>query len=283
MGTTPSVQQHIVLHQWRNPKIEHKVARIPVRLTLDGLEHEDASQVTLKFNKPQLLDPLPHDLKAVFLRIKLFWVDNEFDKDILVDLRYLFPPTKDSLNLHPDYTGKIQIFCPAKTAQETKGIDSILYRPNELKDETIEKYAGLEDAILGNRTKSMPASDSEEQVVEVFEQDEPLIEFITSTPPETIKKDDVEIMDNGKFYKFKPEFLAYIRGVFKDSVFSDIRYTRFEEMKLHCDLPKSIQQEFYRLYKGQANTPSCYFVLDFYYIIVGPGELKLRHKETQLK
>jgi hypothetical protein len=287
--------KHIHLHNWSNPHVTPTSVSVSLRLIPTGLEHGDSSQVSLaiandadQLQRCLLARAIPKDAhqKALILRINYTYIHNEFGKDIELEIRGLFPPQKhrDEETTHPDYTGRVKIFCPATTYCMPRGIDRLLYRPRLLLDEVLETYAGLEDAILGNRTIAIPEGSTN---VELFDESDPLVEFVwTRREALAFDKNDIKVVEGAqgkRYYQLSPSFLAHIRAVFRDKVFDEFRYTRFEETRLHVDLPRSIQEDLWnRYHTTKQPLPNLVVVIEFVYLLVTPGEKKLKHKEVKL-
>lgn len=290
--------QHIHLHSWANPHIKQQRKRVPIRFVLDGLTHPNASQVTLSVaNDPALRDLLLGDVsrklsanqRAVLLRVFAFYIHNELDVPVDVQVRDMFDVSdvRNQEATHPDDTGRISVYCPPSTSLQPTGVDQLLYRPRTLVDETITKYAGLEQGILESRTQALPGF-LQSDVTEVFEEEDPLVEFILSKS-DTLKatSQDISLLnpDGKRHYQIRQEFLKQIRDYFRVTVFDELRYTRFEEMRLHVDLSLETKEMLHNRYAKRAacERPEVFIILEFTYIVVTPGELRMRHSELRLK
>lgn len=291
----------VYLHDWVNPVVESLSTHLFVRLVLTGTEHSDCSRIGLKIAHDadnlnqclfyKLAGALGPAQQVLIREISAVCLHNEFDRDIELELRGLFPTQgvpHNEESIHPDYTGRVKVFCPARHSDVPSTADRVLYRPRLLTNEAMVTYAGLEQCILQSRTKMIPPVSSDDQLFELFNLEDPVMQFILSHENALpIEKGDVERIESargaqGGRFRVKPELLAQIRTFFRDTIFREFRYTRLQDARLHIDLPRSMQEHFYNVYtvKNQAELPNIFLTLKVVYLLITPGERKFKHKEV---
>lgn len=237
--------------------------------------------------------------KAIIMRVFTFYVHSELSRDVEFEVRDMFDldRSRNQDSAHPDDTGRIRVFCPHGVSMQPTSVDQLLYRPRKLKDATIIQYAGLESGLLESRTHVIPTTAAAaaakddaplETHTEVFERNDPIVAFMFNhSETLNIQKGDITLLNPGgkAHYQIRDEFLAQVRDYFRVTVFDELRYTRFEEMHLHVDLPAATREEFYNRYRKRdaIERPQLFLVLEFVYIVVTPGEMRLRHQEEWLK
>jgi hypothetical protein len=289
--------RHIHLHTWANPSIQERRAQISIRLAIVGLDEDTSTNIRLEIvNGDELRQRLFHsitsslkpDEQCILLRIHHVLSHSEFLKDITLEIRDLFEARLNVAEAtHADDTGSVQVFCPKQCSVQPQNIDRLLYQPRSLTDSTITNYAGLENAILNPRSRDI-VPDEGATPIEVFEETDPIIEFIamnaeTLNPsPETVK--EMNTVNRVRYYKVEPEFLKEIRELFKDTVFDNFRYTRFENTRLCVNLPAEVKEDFFSRYKKMEpyKVPQIFVVLNVLYIVVTPGQASTRHREYRL-
>lgn len=172
---------------------------------------------------------------AVVSGLFLRHVSNETKRDFEVVIRNLFdvlPPLNQDAT-HPDYTGDVRIVCKQLQNAPVSRHESILYRP-KLSDDTIEKYAGTEEAILHTYTVSLS---DDQPVDQLFPESCPLIMFVMDHMEELPRErgDLTRVRDESPpLYKISDAFLNRVRTLFRNTIFADIRYTTFEGCRIHC-------------------------------------------------
>lgn len=252
----------------------------------------------------RMLEGIRDDERAVLLGVYLLVVHNECEFPIDVQLCQLFDPCsalQEEERKHPDFTGHITIVCDKHVSTVVTGNDRILYRPQKLNEAMIEKYAGLEHAILNPRSIQLPhdkgkeeeQEDNDNDILEVFAEKDPLIEFIVHTKDAlNPQRGDIVKMEaeGATYYQIKDQYLQSVRQFFKDTIGDYILYTRFEDTHIKVDLPRAVQEALWNKYHMKAKhaakateLPNVVFTLEFSYLLISPGELSMRHKKTALK
>lgn len=238
MGLNFSGSRHMYLHQFKNEKVVRREYQTLIRLQYKtGQDHLEPIGGPNPFS--ELHRGLQENEQAVITGMFLRHVSNETKRDFEVTIGNLFDvngPENQDAN-HPDYTGKVHIPCKQLQNAPVPLHDSVLYRP-KLSDDTIEKYAGTEEAILNTYTIPLTkdTSDDAEQVEQVFPQSCPLIMFIMDNsdvlPQE--RGDLTRVSENPPLYRISDNFLNRVRTLFRNTIFNDIRYTSFEDCRISC-------------------------------------------------
>jgi len=230
---------------------------------------EKLKQSMISTDKPSsnpfasLISPHEEKQRAVILGIYLLFVCNETYDTCTIQMSGLFEPKKTTHRNedvgHPDETGTISIICPAQFNGPITENDRILYRPR-LKDEYIRKYAGLEEAIMKPQSVLNNGRN-------VYEETNPIVSFIIDHSDHlkpALNSDFVR--HNGGFYEIGAAFLERVQRFFEHTIFDSIRYTRFDQIQ----------------FMGGVRKERISFILQMNYLLITPGELKMKHKEILL-
>lgn len=281
-----TARKEYVIRQYTNPRVKQCENTFMVRMHYSGGD----SLVMDNSNPFQgLVSTGDENQRIIIEGMYLLFVNNEFDLDLEVNVSNLFELPREHRNVdvsHPDDTAKISIVCPRRMNGKVSEMDAYLYRP-KLSLETLERYAGLEPAILEPQSIEIPNETQEEgggeggaeQVVpeEMFEEGNPIVAFIM-THQEALKplSNDFEKTEkeNTNYYKISGPFLQRVRTFFQDTIFNDMRYTRFEGCKFECMLPEGA-----RIKNASANLS---FILQIKYLLVSPGDPRMRSDEIKL-
>lgn len=235
MGLNFSGARHMYLHQFKNEKVVRREHQTLIRLQYKpGQDHLEPIGGANPF--ADLHRTLQENEQAVITGLFLRHVSNETKRDFEVTISNLFdlkgPQNQDAS--HPDYTGMVRIPCKQLQNAPVPMHDSVLYRP-KLSDDTVEKYAGTEEAILNTYTIPL-TNDNEQDVEQVFPQACPLIMFIMDNaellPQE--RGDLTRVSENPPLYRISDNFLNRVRTLFRNTIFNDIRYTTFEDCRIFC-------------------------------------------------
>lgn len=277
MGLNFSSSRHMYLHQFKNEQVvrrEHQtLVRLQYKLGRDHLEPVGGANPFAELHKT-----LQENEQAVIAGLFLRHVSNETKRDFEVVLSNLFdlrgPQNQDAT--HPDYTARVRIPCKQLQNAPVARHDSVLYRP-KLTDDTIEKYAGTEEAILNTYTIPLSEDNSDEQVEQVFPQSCPLIMFIMDNaellPQE--RGDLVRVSENPPLYRISDGFLNRVRNLFRHTIFNDIRYTTFEDCQITCPVGDGALET---LKEGA----SLCFNLQVVYYVVQKGTNKMLMKDDTI-
>jgi hypothetical protein len=166
--------------------------------------------------------------KAIVTGIHLLFVYNNGNEAVEMQFSNLFDAPSSAADGHPDDTSRITVICPPNTNGQVAPIDATLYVPR-LRDDYAHMYGGLEDVVMQPRT----LGDTD---VEILQSDEdPLYRFclLCSTPLKAAPSDMSKDEKSGN-YHIKKSYLERVRAFFKNTIMDDIRYTRFENVKLRA-------------------------------------------------
>lgn len=276
-------RKEYVIRQYTNPRVKQCDNTFMVRMHYTG-----GDSLAMENPNPlqSLVSPGDENQRIIIEGMYLLFVNNEFDLDLEVNVTDLFGLPRAHRNVdvsHTDDTAKVTIVCPRRMNGKVPEMDAYLYRP-KLALETLERYAGLEPAILEPQSIQIPTKtndqDPQEEVSreEVFENGNPIVAFIM-THQEALKPVSGDFEKTGEdnaspYYKISGPFLERVRTFFQDTIFNDMRYTRFEGCKFECRLP-----EGGRVTNASANLS---FILQIKYLTVSPGDPRMRSDEIKL-
>lgn len=221
MGNRLSASRDLYLHEYKNPCI------VPFQLA--KLYHcRDADLAPFA----GIVSETDKHQKAVVTGIYLLFVYNNAHDAVEVRFSGLFDGGTIE-GVHPDDANQITIICPPDTNGQVAPIDATLYMPR-LREDYIRMYGGLEDVMMQPRT----LGDTDVEIVKSDE--DPLYRFclVCATPLKAASNDIFKDDKSGHFH-IKKAYLERVRTFFKNTVMDDIRYTRFETVKVECNVPSS--------------------------------------------
>lgn len=238
MGVNFSGARHVYLHQFENPNVKVTSKRIMIRLVYD----EGAKELrVVNGSNPfaqGFLSTVDESQRAVISYIQVEHICNEMDRDFEIQIDQLFdlPEVRNQDASHPDDTGKIVIFCARKQNDGVAMADSILYRPR-LADDLISKYAGTENAILKTSTQTIDQADEESDYA-LYHKNSPMVCFIMDHGDELAasRHQMAYTSEELNMIRIHKDFVDRVRQLFQHTVWNDLRYTRFEDCKVTCDL-----------------------------------------------
>lgn len=262
MGISYSGKKSYYLHEYVNPRVEHKSTELSLRYNIRGdtlvpekalLLNNDTLFKSKLFPK-SLLNP---NEKCLILGITQLYLQNDSEYDITFYIENLFPINdkdenreNDNNNNHPDNSGSIKIFVPKKCRGVIEKDDQLLYEPQKIKNPNILRYVGMEDAILKPRTVVLNEKDEEKKTEEIFKESDPVVDFMIQHLDEIdeISAADIkEITPNeiggATTYKISPNALEKVREFFKDAIFDIFKYTDLKETKVSWDKLKRKKEE----------------------------------------
>ena len=266
MGISFSSRKDIYLHRFSNPSIKECVCQTMVRMV-----YNDGNALELCGDNPfaNIVSMVDENQKIVIQGVYLLFVNNEFKKDLEISISHLFdlPAHKNEDIHHPDDTASVKIICPQSFNGSIDGNDRVIYKP-KLRDELIRKYAGLEQAILEPQSIQMPGP-TENEVKEVFEETSAIMGFIFDNTAH-LKPSSSDVKKLGEcYYEIDGEFLERVRTFFKNTIFDDIRYTRFEDCRIDCKA------------KGTPGM-SVSVIVQLNYLLILSGDSKMKQDEIKL-
>lgn len=218
---------------------------------------------------------------AVVTSVYVLYIKNETKYDFTVTIDKLFEGNNLNQDVkHEDDTGCLKILCPANFDGTVDGVDSLIYKPR-LNDDILREYSGLE----------LP--EDENQLI--FEKQHPIVHFIMHHTPNP----QYTQMENG-YIKFEKEYLDKMKLYFKTTVLNHIHVTRFENTRVGCGVPEGRDKPspggggFVPSDKGKEEgdkpspfggrfiPPSITFIIQMNYILIMPGENKMKHLAIKL-
>lgn len=209
---------------------------------------------------------------AVVTSVYVLYIKNETKYDFTVTIDKLFEGNNLNQDVkHEDDTGCLKILCPANFDGTVDGVDSLIYKPR-LNDDILREYSGLE----------LP--EDENQLI--FEKQHPIVHFIMHHTPNP----QYTQMENG-YIKFEKEYLDKMKLYFKTTVLNHIHVTRFENTRVGgrnpvpCGdgvSPKEISLGRDSAPCGGRIPPSITFIIQMNYILIMPGENKMKHLAIKL-
>lgn len=272
-----SSRQDYYLHQFVNPRVQEYEEKLMVRM------YYDQGSMELKMDDPNpfktLVSLVDEQQRVIIKGMYLLFVNNEFTTDLEVKVTRLFDVPRDHANQdihHPDDTAQVTILCPRDMNAIVRDRDAVLYKPR-LPLSVLTEYVGLEGAILEPQSVKIPTQQvGGEGQEEVFEKTNPLVPFILNhkdelkpTPEEFVKMPGP---DHQIFYKIQETLLVRVRDLFRNTIFHDMRYTRFEDCRFQCKLQKEPKRA----------TANLCFILELKYLVITPGEGKMHVTEIKL-
>jgi hypothetical protein len=281
MGGNFSSRKDVYVHHFVNPRIQERQEQVMVRMM--AVPGENA---LLSLNGKREMNPFAHLIsdkdegqQAVIMGIYVLFINNETKHDLMMELSGLFNAggLKNQDVQHIDDSGKLQILCPAGFNKSVEGNDRILYKPR-LKDNVIRAYAGLDTALLKEQSITLNEKDDSESIV--LEMAHPMVHFII-TNTELLKPESSDVVKRERFLEIRPEFFNKARQYYADTIHNDMHVTRFEDTKLACAPPRDVLDDIQNK-KDPSAMPNVTVMLQINYLIVTPGEPKMRHQEIKL-
>lgn len=257
MGGNFSSRQDVYINRFNNPKVQEMQKTISVRGVVG--ERHLIFENCKNFDNPfkGLVSTVDEGHSAVITGIYLLFVRNEIDKDLIVTVNGLFNGKKRNQDVsHVDDTGNLRILCPAKYNNTVTGIDGILYKPR-LKHEILQAYVGMEDAIVAETNQV------------IYENTHPIVHFILN------HMDNPPIDHREGFFHFEKEYIDRVKLFFKNTIYDDIHKTRFEDVKIMCEVENSEQL------KKSIFQQSLTFIIQINYLMIMPGESKMKIQELK--
>lgn len=278
MGSNFSSRKDVYVHQFVNPRIQDRSEQIMIRMmAVPGetyMVFADGKTHCNPFEK--FVSRVDDGQEAIITGIYGLFINNESNHSVTMDITGLFESKSQNEDVHHiDDDGKMKILCPAGINKALEGNDRILYKPR-LMDETIRMYAGLEMAILKDFSVSLETDDSAPVMLEYSH---PLVHFIVMNmdilqpvPGDVIKHDTTG------YLQVTRAFLIRAREFFADKIVRDLHPTRFEETQCSCLAPKELLEEA----KQRKIYPNVTIVLQMNYLLITPGERKMKHYEIKV-
>lgn len=276
MGGNFSVRRDLYVHHFVNPRIQEKQEQVMVRLMAVPGENRLVCNKSNPFG--HVISNKDEGQQAVITGIYVLFIANETKHDVVVRLSGLFETTKQENQdvQHIDDSGALKILCPANYNKAVEGNDRILYKPR-LKDDVIRTYAGLEGAMLQDQSITLNNADEESIVLEMAH---PMVHFII-TNQELLKPESGDLVNRERFFEIKPEFFQKARQFYNDTIHASMHTTRFEETRLSCAPPRDVLDDIQNK-KDPSSLPNVTLVLQLNYLMITPGEPKMRHEEIKV-
>jgi len=281
MGGNFSSRKDVYVHQFVNPRIQERQTQVMVRMMAVPGENAMLTHNGKREINPfaDLISDKDETQKAVVLGIYVSFIGNETKHNVTMELSGIFETSEENQDVqHIDDCGKLQILCPANFNKAVDGNDRILYRPR-LRDEVLMAYAGLDHAMLKEHS-IVVANDNNNDESIVLEMTHPMVHFII-TNSELLKPESSDVVKRDQFVEIKPEFYNKARQVYTTTIHNDMHMTRFEETKIVCAPPRDVLDDIQNK-KDPTALPNVTVVLQINYLIVTPGEPKMRHSEIRV-
>ena len=275
MGQSYSTRRDLYLHQFVNPRVQEHSTQIMIRGTIVPGENR------LVFPNQKLhCNPFSHLVsdrdpaqQAVILGMYVLFINNEIESNVELIISDLFTRVAENQDVnHPDDSGQLRILCPAGYNRSVEGNDRILYKPR-LSDKALRAYAGLDEAILKDSGVQLGGDASQLHLLPITH---PLIHFIITHQEELepVHGDMTKHESSGHF-EIRPEFMARVRQYYSDNIHKDMRPTRFDDTTVYCAVGSREEKE------GKC-LPNVTVILQVDYLMVVPGERKMKHNEVRV-
>ena len=264
-----STRQDVYINQFSNPKVQELSKTISFRaIVVPGEDKLTFAHETDPF--AGMVSPNDEGQQVVLLGIYLLFVNNETKHDVYVDVRGLFQGKRTNQDVpHVDDNGELRILCPASFNNVVLGTDRILYKPR-LKDDILRMYAGMERAIV--ECPKQPVLDATH----------PMMHFILHSG-HLLNPTSVDVYKNetSQTYTVDPVFLERVRTFFTHTIYDDMHPTRLEGVSVSGKIPRALSDDV-QLKKNAVKLPNVTLIVQINYLLVTPGENKMRHMELKV-
>lgn len=247
MGLTWSTRHDFYVHQFSNPRVQ----TFSKELIIDVHKCNNTNPFAT------MVDSECSDQKAILVSLSLKTMINGYSQLINVFLGDVYPEQEKPLH----------IVCPANYESSITNIENTIYR-HELATDKIEMYAGLDRTILQDKNPS------ENTDYECFPHNHPIVEFIKLHGTLLQPEDGDFVQKQGEtkmYYLVRNTFIQKVRDFFSNKVFNKMKYSRFENTRIFCDLPQNEEKQ------------TLLFLLEATYVLINPGTGELLHTEERLK
>jgi hypothetical protein len=271
MGNNFSNRQDLYIHSIDNAQCQELQDQIMIRINFT-----DKNEPHIIFTNPfrRLVSEKDTSQRICILALNLSYICNETKHDLLIHLHHLFEVLnkKNEDAAHVDDTGHVKILCPGNFNGPVLGNDRILYKPR-LNLDVIRNYACLN--LLDINVKSI-GENSQESILELSH---PLIYFILNNE-EKLQEFGTNMIqrisnDSGSFVKVDTVYLNRVKEFFKNTIFDDLRPTRFDDVKIECPIPKDLANELANK-KSSFFSPSITVLIQINYLLISESAGKLK-------
>ena len=281
MGGNFSSRKDVYVHHFVNPRTQERQEQIMVRMM--AVPGENA---LVSFNGKREMNPFAHLISnkdegqhAVILGLYVQYICNETKHDVTMTLSGLFGVSGENQDVkHIDDSGKLSILCPANFNKAVEGNDRILYKPR-LRDDVIRAYAGLDSAMLRDQSIVLSNDNNSDESI-VLEMSHPMVHFII-TNGELLRPESNDLRKRDGFVEISHTFLKKARDFYRDTIHGDLHTTRFEETQIICAPPRDVLEDIQNK-KNPSTFPNVSVVLQLNYLMVTPGEPKMKHDEIKV-
>lgn len=288
MGISYSGKKSYYLHEYVNPRVEHKSTELSLRYNIRGdtLIPEKALFLKDMPLKSKLFSKslLNSNEKCLILGINQLYLQNDSKCDITLYIENLFPIKEENRdnnnnNNHPDDSGLIKFVVPKGCRKVIEKDSQLLYEPKNIKNPNILRYAGMEEVILKPRTVVLEGNNTNNNE-EIFKESDPVVDFMIQyldeidgiTAADLKEISPLEIGGTTK-YKISPDALEKVRAFFKDAVFDIFKYSDLKETKVMWDKLKGVEKE-------DDDDSIIFIILRLEYLVISPNSQSVFQKRT---
>lgn len=280
MGNNFSNRQDLYIHSMDNSQqCQELQDQVMIRICFE--KSDQPPQIIFPNPFRRLISEKDDSQKISILALNLSYICNETKHDLLIHLHDIFEVLnkKNEDSAHVDDTGHIKILCPANFNGPVLGNDRILYKPR-LNLDVIRSYVGLN--LLDINIK--PIQPNEIHFTEsVLELSHPIVYFILNNEEklQQFGTNMIQRTNEPNFVKIDTVYLNRVKEFFKNTIYDDLRTTRFDDVKITCPLPRELQNELINS-KKSSSAASVTLILQINYLLILTGGGKLKHQEIKI-
>ena len=277
MGNNFSSRQDFYVHTMDNTHTQELQDQIMIRLV-----PSDGSIFVPVLPNPfrRLVSEKDDSQKICILGLSLVYICNESKYDVNIQIQNVFDVAikKNEDMAHMDDTGCLKILCPANFNGPVLGNDRILYKPR-LNLDIIRNYAGLN--ILDINIKPMQQENQNDMTL--LELAHPIVYFILNNEEklqEFGSGNQVQRTADPNFVKVETTYLNRVKEFFKNTIYDDLRMTRFDDVKIGSVIPKGLFDELQN--RKHATQMSIVVIVQINYLQISSGGGKIKHQQMEI-
>jgi hypothetical protein len=312
-----SVSTHHYLNDFEEPRKESRSAAFLVRFTLITSDGGVNLVPEPRYRSPvdgtscvffrELASKMRDDQKAIITSIAVTFNSNDMDHRHVFRIMDMFE-AQTTLHIeeegHPDKTGTTSFVVPARMNKPVPRAERNIYEPNLINlGINVLQYAGMEAAILNQRSSVLPATaedilgvpnGADAHSYEVFRAGDAIAVFIVQHRG-ILECTDLDVSERpgedggAAIYVISKRVLARVRDLFRVAIFPLLLYTRFDRAHMVWDPPsEEVGRALYEEHKealegGKAeNAPTLMMLITVDYILVTPGVPMFKTKTLDL-
>jgi hypothetical protein len=278
MGNNFSSRQDFYVHSMDNTHTQELQDQVMIRLIPDGTLFVPVLANPFR----RLVSEKDDSQKICILGLSLVYICNESKYDVNIQLQNIFDVAikKNEDTAHTDDTGCLKILCPANFNGPVLGNDRILYKPRLTLD-VIRNYAGLN--ILDINIKPMQEGGQNEMTL--LELAHPIVYFILNNEDKLQEfgnsVNQIQRTNDPNFVKIETVYLNRVKEFFKNTIYDDLRMTRFDDVKIASVIPKGLFDE---LQNRKISPPlmSVTVIIQINYLQISSGSGKIKHQQIKI-